>query len=272
METALQTTPQKQGQNVHFFLVTSPKKKNGRYGNYQDADVVVRETPDRISRVLMSDDLKNIPRAGTFNMGTDATVADDGTVRFSRKTRILSSRKFDYNLKVVTSFLEPPIFTVSECKSEPVGSRVTTRARVIQVIPQRHSTLKTVILGQDDPDEQIQLKLWRRATELATPPGSLILLKHLVIGQFRGIKDLNSTDQTTIQIQPEEITTVWGEIEAMGFEEHNAMILMNGATYLGSAELIGKAFPNKQMPDGIFHLEVRGGENTFNVSIIFAFE
>ncbi|XP_071092618.1 uncharacterized protein [Haliotis cracherodii] len=197
----METTPQKmQGQNVHIFLLTSPMRKH----SYKEADVVVREAPGRISRVRMSDGFPNFPNSKTFNMATDATIADDGTVRFSKKMQILSSRKFNYDVKVVTNFLEPPIIMVSECKSEPVGSQVTAVGRVIQVIPARESTLKPVILGQaddnDDDDHQKQLKLWRSARQPATPPGSLILLNHVVIGQLRGIKNLNSTYMTRLQV------------------------------------------------------------------------
>ncbi|KAL5019010.1 hypothetical protein ScPMuIL_004732 [Solemya velum] len=112
-------------------------------------------------------------------------------------------------------------------------------------------------------DETITVKVWGEKVSIAPTIASQVALTHVVVNDYGGRKELNSTALTAMEDSKEE--ELHGEIEAAGFEVEDIIIVVNDNVYSLTKEQMDMVFPAGEFVPGKI---ISGKRNGFKITAI----
>ncbi|KAL5011360.1 hypothetical protein ScPMuIL_009911 [Solemya velum] len=203
--------------------------------------------------------------AGKFYMIRKVVVTD--IIRVREESLIMNTSPFTFDENIEKDFLTPPKVGVLEALGSPRKRKLTISGVVKEVsnIIEKNGTKRRMIkLSDVANDETIMVKVWGEKVSIAPTIASQVALTHVVVNDYGGKKELNSTALTAMEDSKEEDLS--GEIEAAGFEVEDIIIVVNDDVYSLTKEQMEMIFPAGEFVPGKI---LSGKRNGFKITAIY---
>ncbi|XP_033759464.1 uncharacterized protein LOC117341711 [Pecten maximus] len=149
------------------------------------------------------------------------------TIRITEKTMVMDCSPFPIPMALEKEYINPPTLTVTEALASPIKRRINavgTLAEASDVLHTEFSRRK--ILKISNNTDELTIKLWGQQSDLQLPQvGSDVSVSAIIVAQYAGRKEANSSSSTTISEIVDE-HPFQGEIDAITFDRQEASIVL----------------------------------------------